>query len=67
VIELAGLGVASARVLGEDGTLAGRIVSSWPRLALPAGKYLVEFSGQRMPVELAEGAKVVLKLNQNAR
>jgi hypothetical protein len=67
VIELAGLGVASARVLGEDGTLAGRIVSSWPRLALPAGKYLVEFSRQRMPVELAEGAKVVLKLNQNAR
>ena len=63
VIELAGLGTGSARVLAEDGTMAGRIVSSWPRLALPAGKYMVEFSGQRVPVELSEGAKVVIKLN----
>lgn len=63
VIELSGLGTGSARVLSEEGAPAGRIVSSWPRLALPAGKYVVEFSKQRVPVELAEGAKVVLKLN----
>jgi hypothetical protein len=63
VIELGGLGTGSARVLSEEGAPAGRIVSSWPRLALPAGKYVVEFSKQRVPVELAEGAKVVLKLN----
>lgn len=67
VIELAGLKTRSARILSEDGTLAGRIVSSWPRLALPAGKYVVEFSGQRVPVELVEGAKVELKLDQNSR
>ncbi len=67
VIELAGLGTGGARVFSEDGIPAGRIVSSWPRLALPAGKYAVEFSGQRVPVELAEGAKVVLKLESNGR
>lgn len=67
VIELAGLKATGARVLGEDGALAGRIVSSWPRLALPAGKYVVEVSGQRVPVELAEGAKVELKLDLTSR
>ena len=67
VIELAGMRTSGARVLREDGTLAGRIVSSWPRIALPAGKYVVEVSGQRVPTEVAEGAKVVLRLNQDAR
>ena len=64
VIELAGMKASGARVLSEDGTLAGRIVSSWPRIALPAGKYVVEVSGQRVPTEITEGAKVVLRLNQ---
>src|SRR5689334_2315405 len=63
VIELDGLKATAARVFSEDGKPAGRIVSSWPRIALPAGKYEVEFLKQRLPVELAEGAKVVLKLN----
>jgi hypothetical protein len=63
VIELVGLKTNGARVLSEDGSLAGRIVSSWPRLALPAGKYVVDVSGQRVPVDLAEGAKLELKLN----
>ena len=63
VIELTGLKTSGARVLSEDGSLAGRIVSSWPRLALPAGNYLVEVSGQRVPIDLAEGTKFELKLN----
>lgn len=63
VIELDGLKATAARVFNEDGKPVGRIVSSWPRIALPAGKYVVEVSGQRVPTEIAEGAKVVLKLN----
>ncbi len=54
---------SSVPVLGADGNVAGRIMSSWPRMALPPGKYVVEVSGQRVPVELVEGAKFELKLN----
>jgi von Willebrand factor type A domain len=69
VIEIAGLNAktASARVVYQDGTPAGRMNSSWPRLALPPGKYVVEVAGQRTPVELAEGTKFELKLDPNTR
>ena len=63
VIEISGLKTSGARVSSEDGAMAGHIVSSWPRIALPAGKYVIEVSGQRVPVDLPEGAKFELKLN----
>ena len=69
VIEITGLNAktASARVVYQDGTPAGRMNSSWPRLALPPGNYTVEVAGQRTPVELAEGSKFELKLDPGAR
>lgn len=64
VIEIVSGGTywSSIPVLGEDGKVAAKIMSSWPRVALPPGKYVVDVAGQKIPIDLTDGAKFELKV-----
>jgi hypothetical protein len=51
-----------ARISTEDGTEVGRLAGVNTRMPVPPGRYTVEIGGQRVPLDLAEGQLMEIKL-----
>jgi tetratricopeptide (TPR) repeat protein len=62
VIAIVGADIGGHRVFAEDGAVVATIMSSAPRAALPPGKYSVEIGAQKVPVELAAGQTLEIKV-----
>jgi hypothetical protein len=51
-----------ARIVAANGTEVGRLAGVNTRMPVPPGKYTVEIAGQKVPLDLAEGQLMEIKL-----
>jgi von Willebrand factor type A domain len=62
VIAVSGLDHRGARVNKEDGTLVANLSTSASQLPVPAGRYVLEVAGRKVPLNLAEGQRMEINL-----